>query len=45
MGIIVILLVLGVLLAVILASQSNSGGELGKRLQQIEYLETAGPRQ
>lgn len=41
MGIIVILLVLGVLLAVILASQSNSGGELGKRLQQIEHLETA----
>ena len=41
MAIIVILLVLGVLLCVILASQSNNGGELGKRLQEIEHLEAA----
>lgn len=41
MGIILVLLILGVLLAVILASQSNNGGELSKRLQEIEYLETA----
>ena len=38
---IIILLVLGVLLCVILASQSNNGGELGKRLQEIEHLEAA----
>lgn len=41
MAIIIILLVLGVLLCVILASQSNNGGELGKRLQEIEHLEAA----
>ena len=41
MAIIIILLVLGVLLCVILPSQSNNGGELGKRLQEIEHLEAA----
>ena len=39
MAIIIVLLIVGVLLAVLLATQSNSGGELGKRLQEIENLE------